>query len=72
MLINLIREPKQADETSHRKSSTAKMLNSLRIAREKKLQSGKPETDAEIVIIDKLIHEFESDLQRMDINYNRV
>lgn len=66
MLLNVALEqkPKQKDEAWHLKDKAAKMLNSLKILREKKLQSGKPESDAEIILIDKLIGEFESDLQR--------
>lgn len=66
MLLNVALEQKakNKDETKRLKTLAAKMVNNLLVLREKKLRCGASETDAEIIFIDKLIHEFESDLQR--------
>lgn len=66
MILNMALEQKKKNENDAKrlKALAKKMLNSLSVLREKKLRFGKAESDAEIVFIDKLIGEFESDLQR--------
>lgn len=64
MLLNVVLEnkPKYPEGTKRLKTMEANMLKKLRILKENKLKSGKTENDAEVVVIDKLIQEFESDL----------
>ncbi|MCI1990979.1 MAG: hypothetical protein LKJ59_06560 [Oscillospiraceae bacterium] len=66
MLCKMTLEQKPANEEDGErlKATASKLVGSLKTLRGRKLRSGKTENDAEILFIDKLIGEFESDLQK--------
>jgi hypothetical protein len=56
-------ETKQAEKSLHLKLTAKKMLDGFQMLKKKQMQSENPDNDAELFFIDRMIGEFETDLQ---------